>query len=71
MLAPLAIFLEEGQLKVNDGLVTVESSKWGVFQQCVPADHLKEVGQLGAAASGFDHLQLFRDVVSRIRDAGL
>lgn len=70
MLAPLAIFLEEGKLKVNDGLVTVESSKWGVFQQCVPADHLKEVGQLGPAAQSFDHLKLFRDIVARIRAAG-
>jgi triacylglycerol lipase len=70
-LAPLAIFLEEGQLKVNDGLVTVPSAKWGVFQQCVPADHLKEVGQLGPAASSFDHLQLFRDIVARVRNAGL
>ncbi len=69
-LAPLAIFLEEGQLKVNDGLVTVQSAKWGTFQQCVPADHLKEVGQLGPAASSFDHLQLFRDVVARVRKAG-
>lgn len=71
MLAPLAIFLEEGKLKVNDGLVTVESAKWGEFQQCVPADHLKEVGQLGPAASSFDHLQLFRDIVARIRKAGM
>ena len=70
MLAPLAVFLEEGKLKVNDGLVTVESSKWGVFQQCVPADHLKEVGQLGPAAQSFDHLKLFRDIVARIRSAG-
>lgn len=69
-LAPLAIFLEEGQLKVNDGLVTVKSAKWGTFQQCVAADHLKEVGQLGPAASSFDHLQLFRDVVARVRKAG-
>ena len=69
-LAPLAIFLEEGQFKVNDGLVTVNSAKWGVFQQCVPADHLKEVGQLGPAAQTFDHLQLFRDVVARVRSAG-
>ncbi|MDB4935322.1 MAG: hypothetical protein JWP87_2294 [Labilithrix sp.] len=69
-LAPLAIFLEEGKLKVNDGLVTVESSKWGVFQQCVPADHLKEVGQLGPAASSFNHLELFRNIVARIRKAG-
>lgn len=70
-LAPLAMFLEEGQLKINDGLVTVESSKWGEFQECVPADHLKEVGQLGPAAASFDHLQLFRNVVDRIRSAGL
>lgn len=71
MLAPLAIFLEEGKFKVNDGLVTVESSKWGEFQKCVPADHLKEVGQLGPSASSFDHLQLFRDIVARVRQAGL
>jgi triacylglycerol lipase len=70
MLAPLAIFLEEGKLRVNDGLVTVESAKWGEFQQCVPADHLKEVGQLGPAAQSFDHLKLFRDIVTRVRNAG-
>ncbi len=69
-LAPLAIFLEEGRFLVNDGLVTVESAKWGTFQQCVPADHLKEVGQLAPIASSFDHLQLFRDVVARVRLAG-
>jgi triacylglycerol lipase len=69
-LAPLAMFLEEGKLKVNDGLVTVESSKWGEFQECLPADHLKEVGQLGPAASSFDHLALFRRIVLRIRAAG-
>lgn len=69
-LAPLAMFLEEGKLVVNDGLVTVDSAKWGVFQQCLPADHLKEVGQLGPAAASFDHLQLFRDIVARVRAAG-
>lgn len=70
-LAVLAAFLEDGKLKVNDGLVTVESAKWGTFQQCVAADHLKEVGQLGALASSFDHRALFRDVVSRLRASGL
>jgi triacylglycerol lipase len=69
LLGPLAIFLEEGKAKVNDGLVTVESSKWGDFQQCVPADHLKEVGQLGPAAT-FDHLAFFRSVVDRLRKYG-
>lgn len=70
-LLPTAIFLEEGMLKVNDGLVTVESAKWGTFEQCVPADHLKEVGLLGPVAASFDHVALFRDVVARIRKAGL
>jgi triacylglycerol lipase len=69
-LAVLAAFLEDGKLKVNDGLVTVESSKWGTFQQCVAADHLKEVGQLGALAASFDHRALFRDIVSRLRASG-
>jgi triacylglycerol lipase len=70
-LGALALFLEEGKLKINDGLVTVESSKWGTFQQCVPADHLKEVGHLGALASSFDHRALFRSIVARVRAAGL
>lgn len=70
-LAPLAIFLEEGKLQVNDGLVTVQSAKWGAFQQCVPADHLKEVGQLGPSAASFDHRRMFRDIVARLRLAGL
>lgn len=70
-LFPLAVFLEEGQLKVNDGLVTVESAKWGTFEQCVPADHLKEVGHLGPSAASFDHVAMFRDIVARVRKAGL
>lgn len=69
-LAATALFLEEGQLKVNDGMVTVESSKWGVFQQCIAADHLKEVGQFGPSAASFDHISFFRKVVARVRSAG-
>ena len=65
-----ALFLEEGQLKVNDGMVTVDSAKWGSFEQCVPADHLKEVGHLGPTAT-FDHLALFRAIVERVRKNGL
>jgi triacylglycerol lipase len=70
LVAATAIFLEEGEGKVNDGLVTVESSKWGTFLQCVPADHLKEVGQIGALSASFDHLAFFRTLVARIRAAG-
>ena len=57
----------------NDGLVTVASAKWGTFMQCVPADHLKEVGVISPSQnllSKFDHLAFFRDVVARIRQTG-
>lgn len=72
MLAPLALFLEEGlALKVNDGLVTVDSARWGTFEECVPADHLQEVGQLGPFTGGFDSVGLFTRIVKRIRKAGM
>jgi triacylglycerol lipase len=71
MLAPLALFLEGGlAFKANDGLVTVESAKWGKFEQCVPADHLQEVGQFGPFAGNFDSVGFFRTIVQRIRKAG-
>ena len=71
MLTGLAMFLEEGpKLKVNDGLVTVESAKWGTFEECVPADHLQEVGQFGPFTGGFDSVGLFEDIVARTRKAG-
>ena len=70
-----AQFLEAKQKKPNDGLVTIQSAKWGTFMQCVPDDHMSEVGQLNLTApdsrSGFWHLDFFRLVVSRLRDRGL
>lgn len=55
---------------VNDGLVTVESARWGKFLGCVPADHLDEVGQLGHLfpdpISGFNHKDLFRRIVAQL-----
>ncbi len=73
LIQPTAVFLEEGIRKANDGMVTVDSARWGTFEQCVPADHLKEVGQLDPnpnAISKFDHLAFFRSVVARIRKNG-
>jgi triacylglycerol lipase len=70
LVAGTALYLEQGKLEVNDGLVTVASAKWGAFLQCVPADHLKEVGQLGPSASSFDHVAFYRTLVERIRAGG-
>ena len=73
--AATAASLEGTSRTTNDGLVTVASAKWGTFMQCVPADHLKEVGVLSPTqanlVSRFDHLAFFRDVVARLRVQGL
>ncbi|MDB4931544.1 MAG: Lipase precursor [Myxococcaceae bacterium] len=76
-LAPLAGFLEgnDPTRLVNDGLVTVESARWGTFIGCVPADHFDEVGQIAHQGpdrdSTFDHIVLYRELVRRLRDDGL
>ncbi|MFT3713249.1 MAG: hypothetical protein QM817_36805 [Archangium sp.] len=59
--------------QVSDGLVTVESAKWGTFQGCVPADHLDEVGMPnanGVDLSIFDSKQFYRDLVAELRAHG-
>lgn len=76
LIAPLAAFLEgnDPARLVNDGLVTVQSARWGTFIGCVPADHFDEVGQIAHQGadrfSGFDHIALYRDLVRRLRDDG-
>lgn len=74
LFAPIAPLLAGPLNHSNDGLVTVDSAKWGTFMQCVPADHLKEVGVLSVTqkdlVSKFDHLEFFRTVVERLRAAG-
>lgn len=59
--------------KVSDGLVTVESAKWGTFQGCIPGDHLDEVGMPNANdvdLSLFDSKQFYRDMVAELRAHG-
>ena len=69
-------FLEQGDPfeHVNDGLVEVASGKWGIWMGCIPADHFDEVGQIARTGpvpgSGFDHIEFYRDIVRRVREAG-
>jgi pimeloyl-ACP methyl ester carboxylesterase len=52
---------------VNDGLVTVESAKWGDYRGEMIADHIDEVGQiLGLTDPKFDHLAFYRDRVREL-----
>lgn len=55
---PAAVVARGLELRPNDGLVAVESAKWGDFLGCIPADHGHEVGALGMSGfvgrTGFD-----------------
>ena len=47
----------------NDGLVTVDSAKWGDYRGEMIADHIDEVGQLlGITDLDFDHLVFYTDL---------
>ena len=58
----------------NDGLVPVESAKWGTFLGCIPADHLDEIGQIGGLSPGLGndwrHKPFYRSLVSFLRARG-
>jgi triacylglycerol lipase len=68
-LSTIGVLLEGGfPPKVNDGLVTLASAKWGTFLQCIPADHLDQVGAVGGL--GFDAKAFFQQIAKRIRSNG-
>ncbi len=54
----------------NDGLVTVESAKWGDYRGEMIADHIDEVGHLiGVTDPAFDHKQFYLDRARELADA--
>lgn len=60
----------EAELGDNDGMVSVDSARWGRFLGKCKADHLELVGwhlrlPFGPYGRRFDHLGLFRALVSR------
>lgn len=70
VLSASATFLEAHiPVEINDGLIPVESAKWGTFLGCIPADHFKEVGHK-LLPVGFDHLAFYRKLVTRLRSTG-
>ncbi len=53
----------------NDGLVTVESAKWGDYRGEMNADHIDEVGQIaGITDPDFDHRAWY---LARVRELAL
>jgi triacylglycerol lipase len=59
--------------KANDGVVTVESAKFGIFLGCVPADHTDLQGSYAGLfdqSVGFDHIDLYRDLADVLHADG-
>ncbi|MCK6513298.1 hypothetical protein L6R29_25490 [Myxococcota bacterium] len=55
----------------NDGIVTVESAKWGTFLGEIPADHFDEVGQIADTNNtAFNHLEFYLNEARRLTKAG-
>lgn len=55
----------------NDGLVTVDSARWGHYRGMIPADHLDQVGfWWGATSSQYRHLLFFQKVASELARKG-
>ncbi len=55
---------------LNDGLVSVESARWGVFLGTLGADHMQEVGLQGLGSRTFDANAFYRSVVQMLADEG-
>ncbi len=61
----------------NDGVVTVQSARWGHFLGCIPADHLAEVGQIDAnkdnptVGTDFNYIRFYRTLAFNLAKQGL
>jgi triacylglycerol lipase len=73
-LVPMAGFVAHGwHLYPNDGMVRVESAKWGTFRGCIPTDHLDEVGYQHDGPderTRFDHLRFYRNLAYELAAFG-
>lgn len=74
LLVPLAAIVAKGELIPNDGVVAVESARWGNFRGCLPGDHIDEVGSPGRRSrdrrTGFDPVRFYRNVAFELAEQG-
>ncbi len=69
VLAPFIPAFKFGQR--SDGLVVIDSAKWGRFRGLVSADHVNLIGQLfGKTSSRFDHKMFYRKIAWDLVDMG-
>jgi triacylglycerol esterase/lipase EstA (alpha/beta hydrolase family) len=52
----------------NDGIVTLDSAKWGTFLGEIPADHFDEIGQVADKNNkSFDHKAFYASEAKRLQ----
>jgi hypothetical protein len=55
----------------NDGVVSVESARWGSYEGTLATDHLGEVGQiLGITSGSFDQRSFYETWASTLEQRG-
>lgn len=55
---------------VNDGIVSVQSARWGDYQGTVDADHGRQVGISSGLASHFDSNAFYASIMESLADEG-
>ena len=61
------LFEREG---TNDGIVSVQSARWGEYQGTVDADHSRQVGLSPGLASHFDSNAFYASIAKKLADDG-
>lgn len=69
--AAAAIVAHGFEMRPNDGMVSVQSARWGEFRGCIPADHGDELGGPFDEHSGFDANRFYRNVAFDLQRRGL
>ena len=62
------LFEKEG---VNDGIVSVQSARWGDYLGTVDADHARQVGIRSTLAADFDANAFYAAIAQKLADEGL
>lgn len=55
---------------LNDGIVSVQSARWGEYRGTVEADHARQVGLSSALAAPFDSNAFYASIVEHLADEG-
>jgi triacylglycerol lipase len=62
--------LMQAEHRDSDGIVPVDSARWGVFKGYIPGDHLGEVNQPLGETPGFHALSFYSGLLQAMHDQG-